>query len=102
MTKIDTSEYLTADEAAAAIGATTKRALYRALARARADGEEPTVELFGKTLFKRSEIENLKQYYFPWGSERRHELAVHYGSLGGTQKQKNAQARARAAKRDGG
>lgn len=94
--KIDTTKYLTIAEAAEAIGAPNKRALYRALHRAKADGEQPTETFFGRTLIKRSAIETLKAYYYPFGSEQRHELAVYYGGLGGTQKQKNARAAKRA------
>lgn len=87
--KIDPSQYLTPAEAAEAIGATSKRAVYRAIARAKDDGEQPTVTLFGKTLIKRESIKTLKMYYFPFGSEQRHEIAVFYGGLGGRKKQQN-------------
>lgn len=87
--KIDPTQYLTIAEAAEAIGAPGRRAVYRAINRAKEDGEETTASLFGKTLVKREAIETLKAYYFPFGSEQRHELAVYYGSLGGTKKQQN-------------
>lgn len=89
MSKIDISQLMTFPEAAAAIGAPNRRAVYRAVARAEADGEEVTVQAFGKTLVKKSAVKILKHYYFPFGSEQRHELAVHCGHLGGSAKRDN-------------
>ncbi len=90
MSKIDISQLMTFPEAAAAIGAPNRRAVYRAVARAEADGEDVTVRAFGKTLIKKSAVKILTHYYFPFGSEQRHELAVHCGHLGGSAKRDNA------------
>lgn len=97
--KIDPSDYLTVAEAAKAIGADNKRAVYRAVARARNDGEETTISAFGRTLIPKAAVETLKAYYFPLGSEQRHEIAVFYGGLGGSQKKKNSQKQAIGAAR---
>jgi hypothetical protein len=84
------SDLMTFPEAAAALGAPNRRSVYRAVERAEADGEQVTVKAFGKKLVKRSAIEVLKHYYFPFGSEQRHELAVYCGQLGGAAKRDNA------------
>lgn len=91
--KIDPAEYLTIAETATAIGADNKRAVYRAIRRAKADGEETTISVFGRTLIPKAAVETLKAYYFPLGSDQRHEMAVFYGGLGGTKKQENARRR---------
>jgi len=82
-------DLMTFPEAAAAIGAPNRRAVYRAVERAEADGEQVTVKAFGKTLIKKSAVEVLKHYYFPFGSDQRHELAVYCGHLGGSAKRDN-------------
>lgn len=97
--KIDPAQYLTIAEAAEAIGAVNKRAVYRAIGRARDDGEETTISVFGRTLVPKAAVETLKAYYFPLGSEQRHEIAVFYGSKGGSQKKANSRA-PRAEKRE--
>lgn len=96
--KIDPAEFLTIAEAAEAIGAAGKRAVFRALKRAKDDGEEPTARIFGRTLVKRAAIPTLKAYYFPIGSEQRHEMAVFYGGIGGAKKQANWRNAAKARK----
>ena len=93
--KIDPAQYLTIKEAAAAIGAPNKRAVYRAINRAKDDGEEPTVSIFGRTLVKKAAIDGLKAYYFPFGSEQRHAASIFWGSIGGTKRQENRRKAAR-------
>lgn len=93
--KIDPAQYLTIKEAATAIGAPNKRAVYRAINRAREDGEEPTVSVFGRTLVKKAAIDSLKAYYFPFGSEQRHQAAIFWGGLGGKKRQANLRKSAR-------
>lgn len=51
--RINTEDYLTPKEAAAAIEAPNQRAVYRAILRARAAGHETTVSIYGKTLIPR-------------------------------------------------
>ena len=94
--KIDPNEYLTADEAVAAMGASNKRAVYRAMKRAKDAGETITVELFGRMLIPRSKIEVLKRFYFPYYSDAHQAMVHEWGRRGGAQKAKNARAAKRA------
>jgi hypothetical protein len=65
---IDTEDYLTAQQAADAMK-TNKRAVWRARARASADGKETFVLLFGRTLLPRNRLPVLRSYYFPRSGE---------------------------------
>lgn len=93
--KIDTDKLLTPEEAGERIGA-NKRAVYRALKRAREAGKQITVELFGRTLVPVENVEVLREFYFPFYSEQHQRMVKEWGRRGGTQKGINA----RAAKRD--
>ena len=95
--KIDLSKFLTVEEAANEIGC-SRRSLYRALDRIDAD---VSIELFGRRLFRKDKIHELKAAYFPHGSAARHEMAQIWGSAGGLKKASNAKKRARSAKRAG-
>lgn len=95
--KIDTDQYLSVEDAAAAIGA-SRRAVYRAMDRAEAEGEVVSVSVFSRRLIIREKLDALKARYFPFGSGRRHELAVACGRAGATQKAANAKSRAAAGR----
>ena len=97
--KIDTDDYVTMDEFQERI-ACSRRAAYRIRAKAIEAGlGDCYVKFFGKTLVIKSRIPELEQFYEPFGSDARHEAAVRYGQLGGTQKRINREREARAAKR---
>lgn len=95
--RIDTDRHMTVDEAAAAIGA-SRRAVYRAMDRAESEGEVVSVSVFSRRLILREKLDALKARYFPFGSSRRHELAVACGRAGGTRKAANARKRATAGR----
>lgn len=92
--KIDTDDYLTFEEAKAVIGCSL-RSLYRAIDAAEADGKEVTTVIFGKRLVVRKMIEQVKERTYPFGTDRRHKLALACGFKGGTQKAANAARRSR-------
>ncbi|NBW16900.1 MAG: hypothetical protein EBR82_53875 [Caulobacteraceae bacterium] len=92
--RIDTDNLLTIEQAAAEIGAPNKRPVYRAIQRARAAGKETAVVLYGKTLVPRDKIVVLKDFYYPYYSEAHQKMVKQWGASGGTQKKKNAEARA--------
>jgi len=94
--KIDTETHLTIEQAMAAIGC-TRRSLYRAIDRAKADGIETTVSIYSRRLVLRNRLDALKARYFPFGSQRRHEMHVIFGGIGGKKKAKNARRRAKEA-----
>jgi len=93
--RIDTESLLTIEQAADAIGAPNKRPVYRAINRAKADGKEVTIVLYGKTLVPKAKVAVLREYYFPYYSEAHQKMVKQWGAAGGTQKKKNAEARAR-------
>lgn len=93
MDKIDLSLYLTIPEARDAIGA-SQRGIWRAISRAGRD--KVTVKFLGRTLVKKSAIEELKSHFFPYYSEAHQSMVKKWGAKGGTQKRINAE---RAAKR---
>lgn len=86
--KLDTDNYLTADEAAALIGC-GKRTLWRSIERAGRD--EVTATVFGRLLVRRSKLPLIEKHYFKRGTDRAHQIAVASGSKGGKQKHLNAQ-----------
>jgi selenocysteine lyase/cysteine desulfurase len=94
--KIDTDKLLTPEEAGERIGA-NKRAVYRALKRARAAGKQITVELFGRTLVPVENVEALREFYYPYYSEAHQKKVKEWGAAGGNTRW----AKARAAKRGG-
>jgi hypothetical protein len=81
---------LTIGEVAAAFGASSKRPVYRAIARARADGRELTVPLYGKTLVPKKSLAALRQYYYPIGSKARKAMAPVWGKQGGITRQRSS------------
>lgn len=88
--KLDTSNYVTTDEAVALLGC-GKRTLWRSIERAGRD--EVTETVFGRLLIKRSKLPLIEQHYFRRGTDRAHQIAVASGSKGGKQKHLNAQMR---------
>ena len=90
MTTINTKDYLTLNQAAAKAGC-PRRSLYRIIERLGVD--EIVTVAFGRRLIHKSKIPLIKAEHAPLGSDRRHEIAVEYGRLGGTQKGINAAAR---------
>lgn len=92
MDAIDPKDYLTMIQTAKKIGC-PRRSLYRIIDRLGVDRVCTTV--FGRRLVHKSMLPMIRQEYAPFGSDRRHEIAVACGHAGGTAKAKN---RARAAK----
>jgi hypothetical protein len=76
-------DLLTPVQAAEAIGATSKRAVYRAIARAKAAGEDVTVAPFGTMLVRKDKLAVLKNYYFPYYSEAHQANVKKWGAAGG-------------------
>jgi hypothetical protein len=101
--KIDTEDLLTIEQAAKAIGAPNRRSAYRALKRAEEAGKPLSVALFGKTLVPRANVEELRQYYYPYYSEQHQRMVKQWGAAGGraggVTKRARKQAQAPAAKR---
>lgn len=85
--KLDTQNYLTADEAAAILGC-GKRTLWRSIERA--GRSEVTETVFGRLLIRRAKLPLIENYYFRRGTDRAHRAAVESGRRGGTQKRLNA------------
>lgn len=92
--KIETKNYLTVPQAMAAVDC-SRRALYRAMKRAVEDGNVITQEVLGRKMILRSAIPVIAQYYFPFGSDRRSEMAKEWGGRGGTAKAANRRAESR-------
>ena len=90
--KIDTDKLLTPEQAGERIGA-NKRAVYRAIKRAKAAGKAVTVELFGRTLVPVEAVAVLEQFYFPYYTESHQTMVKKWGAMGGTQKRINREAR---------
>lgn len=95
--KIDTENYLTATQVAEELGA-SKRAVYRAMARATEDGKETFVTLFGRSLLPRSRLAVLKAYYYPPYSEAHQANVKKWGAAGGSAKRDNRLRREKAEK----
>ncbi len=95
--KIDTENYLTATQAAEALGA-SKRAVYRAMARATDDGQETFVTIFGRSLLPRDRLDVLKAYYYPCYSEAHQAKVKEWGAAGGATKAANRLAAGLPAK----
>ena len=84
MTMFD--DYMTIDQAAKAVGC-TRRTLYRIIDRL-ANGAIFT-HAFGKQLIHVSKLPELREVYFPFGSDKRSEACKVWGGAGGTQKRIN-------------
>jgi len=81
--KIDTDQMLTIEQAAAAIGAPNKRPVYRALKRASEAGRVLSISLYGRTLIPVANVEELKEYYYPYYSESHQRAVKKWGAAGG-------------------
>jgi hypothetical protein len=97
--KIDTEQFLTIEQTAEELGAPNKRAVYRAIGRARAAGHETTASVFGKTLIPRAALAVLKDYYYPYYSEAHQANVKKWGAAGGTQKRINQELGVRSTRR---
>ena len=64
-------------------------AFRRAMKRAVEDGNVITQEVLGRRLILRSAVPVIAKYYFPFGSDRRSEMAKEWGSQGGSTKAAN-------------
>lgn len=82
--KIELNDYMTVDEAGEALGC-NRRAVYRAIKRARAAGREVTATIVGRVLVLRAKVEVLRQFYFPYYSEAHQRMVKKWGAAGGRQ-----------------
>ena len=96
--KIETDDYLTVEDAMAALGC-SKRGVYRSAARAVESGHDVFAELFGIRLIMRSAIAAMKKHYYPYYSKAHQARVKEWGSKGGSAKAKNAAARQGGRKR---
>ena len=80
---MNVDDLMTPEQAAEAIGATNKRAVYRAMARAKAAGKDVTVAPFGRMLVRRDMLAILKSFYFPYYSEAHQANVKKWGAAGG-------------------
>jgi hypothetical protein len=81
--RIDTDKLLTIEEAAEAIGAPNKRPVYRALKRAADAGRVLSISIYGRTLVPVANVEELKEYYYPYFSESHQRMVKKWGAAGG-------------------
>jgi hypothetical protein len=91
--KIDTTTHATIDEVVKTLKM-SRRAVYRALSRSEAEGDDLAVRAFGRTLIPRARFNDLKKRHFPFGSKARSRMAKLWGSKGGTQKAINREKEA--------
>ncbi len=96
--KIETDDYLTVEDAMAALGC-SKRGVYRSAARAVESGHDVFAELFGIRLIRRAAIAAMKKHYYPYYSKAHQARVKEWGSKGGTAKARNANARPSGRKR---
>lgn len=82
--KINLNDYLTIDEAGEVIGG-NRRAVYRAIKRARAAGREVCVTILGKMLVPKVKVGVLKDFYYPYYSEAHQRMVKQWGAAGGRQ-----------------
>lgn len=73
----------------------SRRALYRAIARAEAEGVVVSISVLSRRLILRDKLDAIKARYFPFGSERRHKKQIEWGRTGGLTKKANARRRVR-------
>lgn len=90
--KIDTDTHMTVAQATKALGM-SRRALYRAMDRAEAEGVVVSVSVLSRRLILRDKLDAIKARYFPFGSDRRHEMQVRWGRVGGLKKKANERRR---------
>ena len=86
--KIETQDFLTVAQAMAVVDC-SRRALYRAIKRAADEGAVVTQEVLGRRLILRSAIPVIKKHYYPFGSDKRSEMAKQWGAKGGSTKAAN-------------
>jgi hypothetical protein len=82
-------DFMTVAEAATAIGAPNKRAVYRAIARAAAAGHATTAEVYGKQVVARAALATLQQFYYPYYSDQHQANVKKWGAAGGAAKAAN-------------
>lgn len=96
--KIETNNYLTVAEAMEELGC-PRRAVYRAIARAKLAGHDVTETVLGREMIVRKMLPTLKRFYFPYYSEAHQAMVKEWGRKGGSTKAKNAAARQGGRKR---
>lgn len=82
--KIDLDQYLTIDQTCEALGC-NRRAVYRAIKRAKAAGKDVSVVVLGKILVLKKAVATVKQFYFPYYSEAHQRMVKQWGAAGGRQ-----------------
>lgn len=98
---IDTDDYLTREQAAAAAGCSMS-SLYRAIRRAEKEtGKKIGTEVFGVTIYHRDALEVIKHHFFPYYSDRHQELVKTWGARGGAAKARNRRRSSVSGKRGG-
>lgn len=96
---MNVEDFLTMSQASKALGATGRRAIYRAIERAEEAGEgKMTVEVLGKRVVPKAKIETLKRYYYPYYSDAHQAMVKVWGAKGGaaagvTKRRRKARAR---------
>lgn len=93
MSDLDPKDYLTMPQVAKRLKM-PRRSLYRVMERLGMD--KVSALIFGRRVVHVTMLDAIKAEHAPMGSDRRHEIAVMYGAMGGETKAAN---RARAAKR---
>lgn len=93
MSDLDPNDYLTMPQVAKRLKI-PRRSLYRVMERLGIDKVSTLV--FGRRVVHVTMLDAIKSEHAPMGSDRRHEIAVMYGAMGGETKAAN---RARKAKR---
>jgi len=86
--KINPSDYMTIQQAAEAMG-TNKRAVHRAIARAREAGHEVVDSIVGRSVIHKKNLATLKQFYFPIYGENHQAMVKEWGRRGGATKAAN-------------
>jgi biotin operon repressor len=87
---MNVEDYLTITEAQAALGC-SRRAIYRAIERAREAGHTVTETIYGRTLVPKTAIETLRRFYFPYYSPQHQAMVKKWGASGGLTKARNAE-----------
>jgi hypothetical protein len=94
--KIDPNDYLTIKQTADALG-TNNRGVYRALARARAEGAECLENILGRSVVHRKKVETLKRFFFPIYGENHQAMVKEWGRRGGATKAANREKQEKTA-----
>lgn len=95
--KIDLDKLWTIAQVGEHMG-TNARAVYRALKRAKDDGQpELCVSVLGRVLIPVENIPTIKKYYYPYYSDAHQANVKKWGARGGTAKKLNRRRRERAA-----